>query len=68
MLWKMLQQLGYKGERKKRSHNFILTHDIDLLAHTMSSRMILGDIGYGILLTLMALLLKDGMNNLFRSL
>ena len=39
ILWKMLVYLGCKQERKKRSFNKILTHDIDLLL--FSSRSIL---------------------------
>lgn len=44
MLWKMLQKLGYKGEREQRNFELVLTHDIDFLGYPISIRTILGDI------------------------
>ena len=43
MLWKMLQKLGYKGQRKKREFNLVLTHDIDGLRYVLP-KTIAGDI------------------------
>jgi hypothetical protein len=44
MLWGLLFKLGYKGERKKRSYELILTHDIDHLDYPRTFKIILGDI------------------------
>lgn len=44
MLWNMFLHLGYKGERKKRSFEIILTHDIDILKSSNTFRSLLGDI------------------------
>jgi hypothetical protein len=43
MLWKMMQRLGYQGERKKRNFELALTHDVDALTY-VSNRSIVGDI------------------------
>ena len=42
MLWNMMIKLGFKGERKKRSFEVSLTHDIDGLTYS-SARTIMGD-------------------------
>jgi hypothetical protein len=44
MLWGLLIRLGFKGERKKRSFELVLTHDIDHLDYPCTYRIILGDI------------------------
>jgi hypothetical protein len=44
MIWNMLLKLGYKGERKKKSFELILTHDIDILKSSNSFRSLIGDI------------------------
>ena len=43
MLWNMLIDLGYKGKRKERSFELILTHDVDALT-LASYRTVLGDL------------------------
>ena len=43
MLWNMLVGLGFAGERKKRSYELILTHDVDALTY-VSYRTVLGDL------------------------
>jgi hypothetical protein len=44
MLWKMLMRLGYSGDRKLRSFELFLTHDIDHLDYPNTCRIVLGDI------------------------
>jgi hypothetical protein len=44
MLWKLLLKAGYKGARKRRSFNLVLTHDIDHLDYPGTFRIILGDL------------------------
>lgn len=44
MLWQMLLKLNYKGERKKKPFELVLTHDIDHMDYPRSFRIILGDI------------------------
>lgn len=44
MLWAMLKNLGFNGERKHRSFELILTHDIDQLDYPKTYYILLGDI------------------------
>ena len=44
MLWALLSKLGYKGERKKKSYNLVLTHDIDHMDYPRCLRILAGDI------------------------
>ncbi len=43
-LWRMIRKLGYQGDRKKRSFELILTHDIDQLDFPRIHYILLGDI------------------------
>jgi hypothetical protein len=43
MLWNMLKRSGYKGERKQRNFELVLTHDVDALTY-VSYRSIMGDV------------------------
>jgi hypothetical protein len=44
MLWVLLQTIGYKDERKKKSFELVLTHDIDHMDYPSTFWIILGDI------------------------
>jgi hypothetical protein len=44
ILWGLLQKLDYKGQRKKRTFELVLTHDVDHLDYPKTYRIILGDI------------------------
>lgn len=44
MLWRMLQKLGYKGERTQRCFELVLTHDVDHLDYPKTHKIIFGDI------------------------
>ncbi|PJE48062.1 MAG: hypothetical protein CUR34_00850 [Sediminibacterium sp.] len=44
MLWNMLLHLGYKGVKKEKKFEIILTHDVDLLKSPNPFRLFLGDI------------------------
>jgi hypothetical protein len=44
MLWNFLVFLGFKGERKKRSFELVLTHDIDHLDYPRLPRILIGDV------------------------
>jgi hypothetical protein len=44
MLWNMMQKLNYKGIRKLRKYQLVLTHDIDHLDYPGTPRITLGDI------------------------
>lgn len=43
MLWNMIRKLGYKGERKPRNFELVLTHDVDALSY-VTFRSVLGDL------------------------
>ncbi|WP_430934256.1 polysaccharide deacetylase family protein [Saccharicrinis sp. 156] len=43
-LWNLLVKSGFKGERKKRSYELVLTHDIDQLDYPGIFKIIAGDI------------------------
>lgn len=44
MLWNMLVYLGYKGQRKVRAFEFVLTHDVDVIQSPNPLRTIVGDL------------------------
>lgn len=44
MLWNMMLKLGYRGKRKERNFDIILTHDIDELSLRKSLRYLLADL------------------------
>lgn len=44
MLWNMMLKLGFKGRRKHRNFELVLTHDIDLLTFPKSFRILAGDV------------------------
>jgi hypothetical protein len=43
MLWNMMQKLNYRGARRFRKFELVLTHDIDHLDYPGAPRIILGD-------------------------
>jgi hypothetical protein len=44
LLWGMLLKLGFKGERKERTFNLVLTHDVDHLDYPATYRILFADI------------------------
>lgn len=44
LLWKLLLKLGFKGQRKARAFDLVLTHDIDQLNYPKTHHIIAGDI------------------------
>lgn len=44
MLWNMMLKLGFKGRRKQRNFELVLTHDVDMLAFPKSFRILAGDV------------------------
>lgn len=45
MLWRMLMQLGFVGNRKEREYEFVLTHDVDVLRAYKGYKDLIRNIG-----------------------